>query len=158
MDSNKQRTCLKNNSSGASLLAVALVFCASPSVLFVVRRAKLTANTHSSICGLNFQTRTDSLSDGHEVGPKVLVQHSHANKHWRGWACMVIFHTATPSTLFQWTGVCEKRFPTAPDANGLYPPSPPPSMLVVRRCECSAACEKRFPFCAGATAPPSPQH
>ena len=92
MDANKQRTFLKNNNSRASRLAVAFVFGASPCALFVFRRAQLTANTHSSNSGLNFQTRTDSLSDGQKVGPKPLVQHSHANKHWQGCACMLISH------------------------------------------------------------------
>ena len=54
---------------------------AFPYVLSAFRRAKLTAKTHSSNVGLNFQTHTDSLSDGQKVGPKVLAQHSHANKH-----------------------------------------------------------------------------
>ena len=40
-------------------------------VLSASLRAKLTAQTHSSNVGLNFQTRTDSLSDGQKVGPKV---------------------------------------------------------------------------------------
>ena len=56
--------------------------------------AKLTAQMHVSNCGLNFQTHTDSLSDGQKVGPKHLVQHLHANKHWQCWACTVIFHIA----------------------------------------------------------------
>ena len=83
VDASKQQSFLRRSNLGTSLLAVALVFCASPSGVFVVRRAKLTANTQSSNYGPNFQTHTDSLSDGQKVGPKVLVQHSHANKHWQ---------------------------------------------------------------------------
>ena len=67
----------------ASLFAVAIVFCASQSVMFVFRDAKLRAQSHPSKFGLNFQTHTDSLSDGQKVGPKVLVQHPHANEHWK---------------------------------------------------------------------------
>ena len=69
------------NNLNASSLAVAIVFCASRFVLFVFRSAQLRAQIRSSKFGLNFQTHTDSLSDGQKVGPNVLVQHLHANKH-----------------------------------------------------------------------------
>ena len=89
------------NNLNASLRAVAIVSCASPFVLFVFRGAQLRAQIRSSKFGLNFQTHTDSLSDGQKVGPKVWLQHSRANKHSQGWPRMVIPNNAN----IYWCGV-----------------------------------------------------
>ena len=51
--------------------------------------------THSSASGPNFQTCTDSLSDGQKVGPKVLAQYSCAIKHSQSWACIAISQQRT---------------------------------------------------------------
>ena len=93
--------------------------------MFVFRRAQLTAKTHSSNSGLNFQTRTDSLSDGQKVGPKRLVQHLHANKHWQSWACTVISHIAH----IYWRGVCH----ATRDINLQQRDTPAPRMFNVEK-------------------------
>ena len=71
------------NNLSASLLAVAIVSCASPFVVFVTCGAQRRAQIRPSKFGPKFQTHTDSFSDGQKVGPKVLVQHSRVNKHWQ---------------------------------------------------------------------------
>ena len=71
------------NNLSASLLAVAIVSCASPFVVFVLCGAQRRAKIRPSMFGPSFQTHTDSFSDGEKVGPKVLVHHSRANKHWQ---------------------------------------------------------------------------
>ena len=60
--------------------------------------------------------------------------------------------------LFLGTGVCEKSFLPALDVMRLYNPSPLFSMLVARRWGGLPPAKKRFPFCAGTSAPSSRQH
>ena len=69
------------SSLNASLLAVAIVFCVSPFVLFVFRGAQLRAQIRSSKFGLNFQTHTDSLSDGQKVGPARFCEATVSDDH-----------------------------------------------------------------------------
>ena len=54
----------------------------------------------------------------------------------------------TPNTLFQCTGVCEKRFPTAPDVEGLYTPPP---LFNVGGAKIGVVCclRKKIPFLRG---------
>ena len=66
-------------------------------------------------------------------------------------------HSAHPTNCFNIPLSAKKRFCLATGIEDSHTPSPLCSMLVVRRLGGLPA-KKRFPFCAGVVAPPSPQH